>query len=772
MQPIKRWLAPPNFPDDELKTRRASLLNAGLIAVMALSVVLVAGDLLGGLTPVAAIILNGVAFAVCLVFRHWMHQGRVGLASVGLVALATIGITAGIVELGTIRTPTTAGYLVLIVGAGLLFDLGGIITAAALSSLLLLGLVWAENAGLLPHPDFSVTITQWVTFTAFFGFTGGLTWFGLQSARQALRHADAELAERKRMEEALRRYELMARHSRDIILFLRLDDGRILEANAAATHAYGYTREELLSMTIRDLRAPETQALVADQMAKANAQGILFETAHRHKDGHAFPVEVSSQGVSIGGTRTLISVIRDITGRKEVEAELAMLARFPGENPNPILRLDSDGLILYANGMAAPLLKEWQCEVGSPAPASWRALVAEALASRQSRTLEVRFQEKVYSLVVTPIPDASYVNLYGNEITQRQRAEEELARANEQLKDRVSQLERHQRESVMLNEMGDALQSCLSVQEIYGVIAEFSAKLFPHECGALYIIAESRNAAQSVATWGDPAAGILEPTFAPDECWALRRGRMHTVQYDSPGMVCQHVKRQYTDGALPSALCVPMFVQSEVLGLFHLQSAGERISNQKEHLAIAVTERLAPTHASLRLRETLRQQAIRDSLTGLFNRRYMVESLERELHRATRRGTQISVILLDLDHFKDLNDLYGHPVGDAMLRALGHLLATRVRKEDIVCRYGGEEFLIILPDTPRAEAQTRAEQLRQEIQNLHTEHLGVSYRNLTASFGLAVFPEHGTTAETLLRAADAALYQAKLAGRNRVMTAP
>ena len=139
----------------------------------------------------------------------------------------------------------------------------------------------------------------------------------------------------KQDEERLRRYELLIAHGRDIILFVRRGDGRILEANAAATKAYGYSREELLTLTIHDLRAADTKNLTADQMAQADAQGILFDTVHRRKDGSTFPVEVSSQGATIDGTRTLISIIRDISQRRNAEAKITKPRPIPRGKSQP-----------------------------------------------------------------------------------------------------------------------------------------------------------------------------------------------------------------------------------------------------------------------------------------------------------------------------------------------------------------------------------------------------------------------------------------------------
>jgi len=173
----------------------------------------------------------------------------------------------------------------------------------------------------------------------------------------------------------------------------------------------------------------------------------------------------------------------------------------------------------------------------------------------------------------------------------------------------------------------------------------------------------------------------------------------------------------------------------------------------------------------VRLREILRNQSIRDPLTGLFNRRYMEETLEREVRRA-RRGTRpMGVLMLDLDRFKQLNDTSGHEAGDAFLREMGELLQRSLRREDIACRYGGEEFVVVLPDASLEDARRRAEQIREAIKMLRISSQGAIVGPLTASIGVAGFPDHGLSGETLVRAADTALYRAKREGRDRVVVA-
>jgi diguanylate cyclase (GGDEF)-like protein len=212
-----------------------------------------------------------------------------------------------------------------------------------------------------------------------------------------------------------------------------------------------------------------------------------------------------------------------------------------------------------------------------------------------------------------------------------------------------------------------------------------------------------------------------------------------------------------------------MMAQGEALGIVHLSahsSAG--LTDVTQRLAQAVAEQLALALANLRLRDTLRRQSIRDPLTGLFNRRYLEETLEREVQRAARSNSPLGVIMLDIDHFKQFNDSSGHEAGDVLLSALGQFLLQCTRGSDIACRYGGEEFALILPDAPLAATRQRAEDMRQSIAQLQMEHRGQRLGPISVSLGVAAFPDHGQNKEVLLRLADAALYQAKHEGRNRV----
>lgn len=167
--------------------------------------------------------------------------------------------------------------------------------------------------------------------------------------------------------------------------------------------------------------------------------------------------------------------------------------------------------------------------------------------------------------------------------------------------------------------------------------------------------------------------------------------------------------------------------------------------------------------------QRLQEQAISDSLTGLYNRRYLGEFLPRVLVRARRSAAPVAVILIDLDHFKRINDSLGHEAGDIVLAAIGDLLKGKVRGGDIACRYGGEEFALVLPATGGDAAERRAEDIRLAIAGLRLSHAEKRLGKITASFGIALFPDHAGDTDSILRVADVALYAAKGAGRNRVI---
>jgi diguanylate cyclase (GGDEF)-like protein len=331
------------------------------------------------------------------------------------------------------------------------------------------------------------------------------------------------------------------------------------------------------------------------------------------------------------------------------------------------------------------------------------------------------------------------------------------------------------RESTLLGELGDLLQACLSADEAYALIADRARILFPSSSGALCMTASSRDLVEVMATWGHPA--LAERFFSPKDCWGLRRGSAHVLRDPTDPLTCPHfgpIRPRWS-------MCVPMMAHGEAIGLLCLdggtsprnlpEPAPLQSPDSQQRLARTLAEHAALALANLNLREILRIQSVRDPLSGLYNRRYMEESLERELHRSIRKKSSLGIMMIDIDHFKRFNDTFGHEAGDSVLRVLSNLFREQLRGEDVACRYGGEEFTMILPEATLEGTLQRAQQLREAAKNAAVEFRGKILDRVTLSIGVSSFPENGNTGEILLRVADGALYRAKEQGRDRVVLA-
>ncbi len=344
------------------------------------------------------------------------------------------------------------------------------------------------------------------------------------------------------------------------------------------------------------------------------------------------------------------------------------------------------------------------------------------------------------------------------EIEERKQAELALSRKTQELEQRNFEL-------TQLSKMSNLLQVCLTLEEAYKAIAASVQILFPDISGALFRIDEAGEFVELVANWGDLFADLKSFTYS--DCWALRRSQAHWVTQIHPSLMCKHIHSQPAEYC-----CIPIIAQSQALGLLYLHTPQPgKLTPDKQLLVGYLTEHISLGLANLKLRETLHYQSIRDPLTGLFNRRYLEEFLNREIHRAVRKKLPLGMLLLDVDHFKQLNDNFGHEAGDRVLRELGQFLQKSIRSSDIACRYGGEEFILILPEANLENSTQRAIQIQQGIRQLEIRHQGQVLNRITTSVGVACFPSHGATAEEVIRAADAALYLAKKQGRDRVEVA-
>ena len=357
------------------------------------------------------------------------------------------------------------------------------------------------------------------------------------------------------------------------------------------------------------------------------------------------------------------------------------------------------------------------------------------------------------------------------EMRRARRLEREAREAVRALQASSAQRDRLSEQRRELSLYSSMLQSCGNRDEIMQLTAATIRKLLPGASGQCYVLRASQDFLESAAAFGDHviSSGDL---LLPDQCWALRRGREHLVDGRAEGgLRCAHIDPEAAHEGI-SSLCLPLSAQGSAIGLLHVSAPAGDPKDGDEAIIASVAEQLGLALANTQLRETLRMQSLRDPLTGLFNRRYLAENLARELHRCERRGLPLSLLMLDVDHFKRFNDTHGHAAGDALLAQVGRIIAANIRAEDMACRYGGEEFTVVLPETDAATAFERAQAIRTALESATLLHLRQTLGPVTASFGVSTYPADGTTPELLLQVADAWLYRAKAEGRNRVQPEP
>ena len=347
-------------------------------------------------------------------------------------------------------------------------------------------------------------------------------------------------------------------------------------------------------------------------------------------------------------------------------------------------------------------------------------------------------------------------------------AEAEAQVARDELQSLRSGQEARSTDLALLGRYGNLLIGCTDLAEALQISEQMLSLLLPDRAGTFYPLIDVEGLAEATHLWGIHAADARSQASA-EECWSMQRHKLHLGHSAEPASLCSHVHVDEQRGGFMSA-CIPLVVQGDSLGWMYLSAPGSGVF-PKLQVAIAAADQLALALANLKLRQSLRDLSVRDPLTGLFNRRYLSESLGREMARSKRRGLPLAVMAFDLDRFKDFNDSYGHPAGDAVLVAFARLLQSRSRSEDIACRLGGEEFVLILPEMDIAVALRRAGEFMAALAGLDVIHDGRLLPRLTTSIGVSVFPEHGMAAEALLAQADQALYEAKAQGRNRVMVA-
>ncbi len=606
----------------------------------------------------------------------------------------------------------------------------------------------------------------------------------------------SDITEQHEMQDAM----LKMQHEHEMILnslgegLFELDKaGEVIFANPAALKLSGFEAKEVMGRDLHELihfkkadgsPYPGEECPIHATLMDGKER-FITDDVFWTKKGEALPVAYLTNAIQEEGQIAgVVMSFRDISWRKRGEAELKRINQYMeniiDNSAEGIGIVDSKGIVQKWNKACEQIYGyTYQDLQGKPAfdlYADKDELAKMMIQLRQHgfvKHYEITMKRKdgttfPCSLSVKVLRDENGKNMgsvtVARDLTELKDREAKLHLANEQLQALVNESDQRNRNMILLQEMSDVFQSCQTSGETYSAIAHFVPQFFPDYGGALYILNSSKNLYEMTAIWGDAAS--LELVFGQDECWSLRRTRAYLVHDSAATMNCRHVSSEPPG----SYLCVPMMAQGEVMGIFHLRKAtteDPEVMKTTGQFATTVAEAMALALSNLKLRETLRNQAIRDGLTGLFNRRYLEETLERELSRGKRQGSPLGVIMLDLDHFKEYNDTYGHNAGDELLCALGQLIQDQVRKEDIACRFGGEEFLLIMPGAPLEVALARATSLNESVKELHTQ--SGSLKPITISAGVAIFPDHGANGKEVIRAADAALYRAKEEGRDRVV---
>lgn len=457
-----------------------------------------------------------------------------------------------------------------------------------------------------------------------------------------------------------------------------------------------------------------------------------------------------------------------------VESSMAYIDKIISSMADAMVVTTAPGHIKTVNPAAVKLFGYGEKElIGQPIDLIFEAadLWQKLNADEQLKNVEVRCRAKngneldvafSCAVIYSDLEESENFIYIGRDISERKRMEAEIQKANENLTLYVNKLESRNREITRLSELSHLLQGCRTLKEAYGVIGERVKPLFPNLVGGVFAVSESKHMVETIATWGNPGINRNLLSTNSDN---LPPPNTREVVDGLSQVLCRYM---HPDSPPAEYYWVPMMTAEEMIGLLYL-SAPEAglLTEAKQQLAMTVAEHIGLALGNLKLRETLKNQSIKDPLTGLYNRRYMEETVTREIQQAALEGRTLGIIILDIDYFKRFNDTFGHLAGDTVLKTVGEFLQQNIQRKDLACRYGGEEFIIMMRETQLDEAKKRSELLRLGVKSLPVEHGGQNLGCITISLGVACFPQHGSTLEELINAADAALYRAKAQGRDR-----
>jgi len=752
MNAIKRWLAPPVFEDDQEKTRQASLVNMIGIACIAFILIVVAGSMLEGKTPASTLIIDFSGSAMILQFLRWLRGGRVTLARVGMVIFGLVYLTGVTASVGTIRTPTAAIFVFWVLMTGLLFDLRGILIGTIAASLAVWGLIVAENAGWLRQPFQGVGVTQWVTFTALFAFTSGLTYYIIQGTKRALSLAEKEIEERKLTEQALSR----SKQQYDQLVSKIPVGAYILKSRQDGSFTLDYVSPraaELFNASVESLLVDPiawTQAIHPadrDAFIKLNQLGIEqmrpFEWSGRtQSEGKVKFLRIeSSPDPQENGEVLWHGIVEDITERKRLEKEKEQYFRFFTLSTDAMGIADPFGCFKQVNPALIQLTGYSESELVSKPFLDFvhpedRQRTADEMKLQVQVRPSLHFENRyvcrdgsVILLSWTAFFDMNDGTTYATarDITERKKAEQLLMESEAHLR------------AIVENE-----PECIKIIDAQGLLVQMNP------AGLAMIEADSLAQVK-----GASVLGLIVPEYREAFMEMHKRvmaGQAQKMEFEMMGL--QGGRRWMETHAVP------------------MKSQGQTV-----HLAVTrdITQRK-------QMEEQVRQLAFHDTLTNLPNRRLLLDRLNQAMAASKRNGCYCALISLDLDNFKLLNDTHGHEAGDLLLIEVAKRLTSSVREVDTVSRFGGDEFSVLLSELIADKTESAkevgiiAEKIRIKLAEpylLTIRHAGSTVTTVkhccSASIGVVVFINHQFSQEDILRQADTAMYQAKNAGRNTVV---
>lgn len=353
------------------------------------------------------------------------------------------------------------------------------------------------------------------------------------------------------------------------------------------------------------------------------------------------------------------------------------------------------------------------------------------------------------------------------DISIRIQEQHKLQESHKQQAEGIKKLEIKNEQITLMVEMSDIMLAANSQEELIVIMSKYAQRLLDFAAGYLFMMHPSKNSLEQVGSWGKPQP--QEKLLKPEQCWAIRLGRMHLTSHDRRELLCSHIQLQKKDN-VRGCMCLPLMAQNDIYGMLYIEFTDDAsIKNTEKKLLItAFAELTALAMANVRLRENLRYQSIRDPLTGLYNRRYLEDALSRQIHQSSRAQSEFAVIMLDLDHFKKINDTFGHDAGDMVLKEMTDVMKLSLRAGDIVARFGGEEFIIIFHDIDLKQVKMKAEKIKLSISKMNVRYGTQNIGPLTVSMGISMYPQDSREMDSLIEYADKGLYHAKETGRNRI----